>query len=80
MQVALSMTEAEYISLLMSLRNTIPLMLMTKELREKLNIDIYFDAVIVYCHCFEDNLSALDLVTPPKMRQCAKHINLLPSH
>ena len=70
------MAEAEYISLSTAIRDTIPLMLMARELREKFNIDIYCDAVNVYCHCFEDNSSALELARLPKMNPCTKHINI----
>ena len=80
MQVALCMTEAEYISLSIALRDTIPLMLMARELQEKFGIDIYGDAVNVYCHCFEDNSSALELAKLPKMRPCTKHINICYHH
>ena len=61
MKVALSTAEAEYISLPTVIRDTIPLMLVTRALRKKFNVDIYSDAVDVYCHCFEDALELAKL-------------------
>ena len=41
------MTETDYFALSTALRDAIPLMIMTRELREKFDIDIYCDAVDV---------------------------------
>ena len=58
MQVALSITEVEYITLSTAFRDAIRLMIMAIELREKFDIDICCDAVDVCCHGFEDDSSA----------------------
>ena len=42
------MVKAEYIALLVTL-TVIPLLLMAKELKEKIDVDIYCDTVDVYC-------------------------------
>ena len=50
------------------------------DFRKKLNIYIYFDAVDVDCHCFEDNSCCLELAKFPKMRPCIQHINICYNH
>ena len=67
-QVAFRTTEAEYIALSKALRNNIPLMQMTRELKENFDVDICCDIVGVYCHSFVDNPSALELAKLHKMR------------
>ena len=79
-QVALSTTEAEYISLSSALREVIPLMDLAKELRDKFNFDIFCSEIDVFCHAFEDNLGALEIAKLPKMRPRTKHINICYHH
>ena len=55
-------------------------MLMARELKEKFNIDIYFDAVDVCCHSFDDNSSDLELAKCPKMRPYTKTVNICDHH
>ena len=78
-QVALSMTEAEYIALSMSLRDVLPIMFLFKEMRE------WGHAVIctephVFCKVFEDNSGALELARLPKLHPRTKHINVCYHH
>jgi Reverse transcriptase (RNA-dependent DNA polymerase) len=73
-EIAQSVTESEYISLSQALRQTIPLMRLVKELKEKL--DLPMDVIPkVQCKLFEDNSGALELANVPKMRPRTKHIN-----
>ena len=73
-EIALSTTEAEYLALSTALRNTIPLMQLVNELKEKL--DLPMDTIpTVYCKAFEDNSGAVELANVPKMRPRTKHIN-----
>lgn len=78
-QVALSTTEAEYIGLSQSLRDTIPIINLLNEMKER-GIDIYSTTPSVYCTAFEDNNGALELARVPKMRARTKHINLVYHH
>jgi hypothetical protein len=73
-EIAQSVTESEYISLSQALRQTIPLMRLVKEIKEKL--DLPMDTVPkVQCKLFEDNSGADKLANVPKMRPRTKHIN-----
>lgn len=73
-QVALSTTEAEYISLSTALRDVLPLMELCNEMHAH-GFDTYHDKPRVYCKAFEDNSGALELARLPKMRPRTKHIN-----
>jgi hypothetical protein len=73
-EIAQSVTESEFISLSQALRQTIPLMRLVKELKEKLEIPM--DTIPkVQCKLFEDNSGALELANVAKMRPRTKHIN-----
>jgi hypothetical protein len=73
-EIARSVTESEYISLSQALRQTIPLMRLVKEVKEKLNLPM--DTIpTVQCTLFEDNSGAVELTNVPKMRPRTKHIN-----
>ena len=73
-EIAQSVTESEYISLSQCLRQTIPLMRLVEELKEKLEIPM--DTIpTVRCKLFEDNSGAVELANVPKMRPRTKHIN-----
>ena len=75
-QIALSTTEAEYIALSTSLRDTIPIMNLLKELKHR-NFNIISTQASVQCTAFEDNNGALEIANVPKMRPRTKHINLV---
>jgi hypothetical protein len=77
--ISLSTTKAEYVALLQCLRDTIPIMNLIKELKEK----GFHDESIqpkVHCKAFEDNTGALELSKVPKMRPQTKHINNVYHH
>ena len=78
-QIALSTTEAEYISLSQALREAIPIMNLLKEL-EQHGFKGEYEAPKVHCKAFEDNSGALELAKAPKMRPRTKHINLVYHH
>jgi hypothetical protein len=78
-QIALSTTEAEYIALSQSLRDTIPIMQLLEEIKEK-GFNCPFTAPTVFCKAFEDNSGALELARLPKMRPRTKHINIVYHH
>ncbi|KAL7475484.1 hypothetical protein ACHAW6_001396, partial [Cyclotella cf. meneghiniana] len=78
-QVALSMTEAEYIAMSMVLREVITLMELIKEMRER-KFNIVNTKPYMYCKVFEDNSGALELARLPKLHPCTKHINVCYHH
>ena len=78
-QIALSTTEAEYIALSQSLRDTIPIMNLFKELQGH-GFQQEYITPKVHCKAFEDNMGALELSRVPKMRPRTKHINLVYHH
>ena len=77
--VALSTTEAEYIALSQALRDTIPIMQLLKEIKDR-GYDVKSSTPKVTCRLFEDNSGALELARFPKMRQRTKHINQMYHH
>jgi len=74
-EVALSTTEAEYIACSTALRDAIPLMNLTNEVRQRYDDEIQSQPT-VRCEVFEDNSGALELAMTPKMRPRTKHINV----
>jgi len=72
-QVALSTTEAEYISLSQSLRDVIPVMALVSEMKSK-GFPVLCTEPYVYCKLFEDNSGALEIARLPKMRPRTRHL------
>ena len=77
--IALSTTEAEYIALSMALRETIPLMNIIKEMKER-QFDVISTQPKVHCKVFEDNSGALEMAQNHKIRPRTKHINVMYHH
>ena len=77
--IALSSTEAEYVSLSQSMREAIPIMGLLDELRE-LSLILPISDTNARCKAFEDNLGAIELARLPKMRPRTKHINIAYHH
>ena len=77
-EIALSTTEAEYIALLQSMRDVIPMTNLIEELNKVLKIE--GQKPVVRCKVFEDNNGALELANAPKMRPRTKHIALKYHH
>jgi hypothetical protein len=78
-QIALSTTEAEYIALSQSLRDTIPLMQLLHEFKNK-GFNVVSVVPRVHCKAFEDNSGALELARLPKLRPRTKHNNIVYHH
>jgi hypothetical protein len=78
-QIALSTTEAEYISLSQSLREVIPMINIMIEVN-RLGVCNYCTVPKVYCKASEVNSGALELAKAPKMRPRTKQINLVLHH
>ena len=79
-EVALSTTESEYISLSSALRETIPMMNLVQEFKEKFANSTVVSIPTIRCTLFEDNSGALELANTPKMRPRTKHINIKYHH
>ena len=77
-EVALSATEAEYVSLSQSTRDSLPI----KNTLDLLNKFIRIDnkEINTYSTTFEDNASALQLATEPKHRPRTKYISVKHHH
>ena len=73
-EVVLSSTESEYVGLSESLRITIVMMNLLKELKS-FGIPIPTSTPPVFCKLFEDNAGAIHLAKVPKMRPRTRHIN-----
>ena len=78
-EIALSTTEAEYISLSQALRKTIPLMEIVREMKG-LGYNTGSTTPRIHCTLFEDNSGALTLAKAPAMRPRTKHINVKYHH
>jgi len=78
-EVALSSTEAEYVALSQSMREVLPLIALTQEMKE-LGFPIEIIQPTVRCTVFEDNSGAIELSKVPKMRPRKKHINVKYHH
>jgi hypothetical protein len=78
-QVALSTTEAEYITMSQSLRDVLPIMFLVQEICKK-GFQVICTKPYVYCKVFEDNSGALELARLPKLCLCTKHINVCYHH
>ena len=79
-KVALSTTESEYISLSSALCETIPMMNLIQEFKDKIAIGAVVTIPKICCTLFEDNSGAFELANIPKMRPRTKHINIKYHH
>ncbi len=78
-EIALSSTEAEYVCLSESLRDTIPMMQLIKEIQDR-GFKVPTTTPAIHCRLFEDNSGALELARVPKLRSRTKHMNLKYHH
>jgi len=78
-QVALSTTEAKYITMSQSLHDVIRVMNLLQEMRVQ-DFQIICTEPRVYCKVFEDNSGALELARLPKLHPRTKHINVSYHH
>jgi hypothetical protein len=73
-EIALSLTESEYIALSLSLREVLPLMRLVNELNEA-GFSLAGEVPKVHCKAFEDNSGAFEMARTHKMRPRTKHLN-----
>ena len=73
-EISLSSTESEVVALSQSLRETLPLIWLLKEIKRK-GLIKKADTPRVHAKLFEDNAGALEICTVPKLRARTKHIN-----
>jgi len=78
-EIALSSTEAEYITISSATREVIPLLCLMEEARQH-RLPINVEKSQVHCRIFEDNSGALEMARAPKMRPRTKHINIKYHH
>jgi hypothetical protein len=74
-EIALSVTEAEYIALSSAAREILPLISLAKEAAKMKTID-NIEAPKIKCKIFEDNMGAVEMANVPKMRPRTKHLNI----
>ena len=72
-------TEAEYITLFQSLRDTITMMQLMMGMKVN-GLPTLSSTLEVNCKAFEDNSGALELAHTLKMQPCTKHINQVYHH
>jgi hypothetical protein len=77
-EIALSTTEAEYISLSQALRAIIPLQAMMQELHTIFKYSIA--KIMTHSTVFEDNIGCVDLIAAPTMRPRTRHISIKYHH
>ncbi len=75
MEIVLSSTESNFISLSTTLHTTIPIIELVKELKGQ-GFNMVSTQPTVHCQVFEDNSSALKIAKVPKMRLHTKYINV----
>ena len=78
-QFALSSYETEYICLLQTLREVIPMMTMIQELKDRGHIDDYLKSK-VHCKAFEDSSGCVEMAKVHKLRPRTQHINIVYHH
>jgi len=67
-EIALSMTEAEYIALSQAMREVLPIIWLMEEARQQ-RIPVLNATPKIHCKVFEDNAGAIEIANVPKMRQ-----------
>jgi hypothetical protein len=78
-EIALSMTEAEYIGLSQALCTVILLMNIAEELKAS-GIKIKTTMPMVHCKVFKDNMGVIELATNHKFQPCTRHIAMRYHH
>jgi hypothetical protein len=74
-EIALSVTEAEYIALSTAAREILPILSLAKE-AANIGVIPKTQAPILRCKIFEDNNGAVEMANVPKMRPRTKHLNI----
>jgi len=78
-EIALSTTEAEYISLSQAMREVLPIIWLMEEARHQ-GIPVLNATPKIHCKVFEDNAGATEIANAPKMRPRTKHLNIKYHH
>jgi hypothetical protein len=78
-EIALSSTEAEYIALSQSIRETLPIRWLLEEVQNR-RIKVDEKPCKAHCHVFLDNKGAIKIEKVPKMRPRTKHLNIKYHH
>ncbi len=73
MKVALSSMEADYIALLQSMHNLLPIQAVFQKINDH-GFKLELPTPKVHCTVFEDNAGAIELSNAPKIRPWTKHI------
>jgi hypothetical protein len=72
--IALFTTEAKYIGLACATQDTLPIVWLLREMKER-GFPVPSAEAQVHCQVFEDNSGALEIATNPKYQPRTKHIN-----
>ena len=72
--ICLSTTEAEYVGLSRAVQDTIPVIRLLQEMKDR-GFPVPTTSARVHCRVFEDNSGALEIANNPKFRPRTKHIN-----
>ncbi len=72
--IALSTTEAEYIGMSKALQDTLPVVWILQEMKQK-GYPVHNTKAQVKCRVFQDNSGALEIANNPKYCPRTKHIN-----
>ena len=78
-EIALSITEAEYIALSQSMREVLPIIWLLQEAHDH-GIPVLTNPPKIHCKVFEDNAGAIEIAKVPKMRPRTKHLNIKYHH
>jgi len=74
-EIALSVTEAEYIALSTAAREILPILSLAKE-AANIGVIPKTQAPVLRCKIFEDNNGAVEMANVPRMRPRTKHLNI----
>ena len=78
-EITLSTTKSEYTGLSYALRETIPIMQLLNEIKDK-GFAVKGTTPTIHCEVFEDNSGALEIATNHKFRPRTKHMNVRLHH
>ena len=78
-EIALSTTEAEYITASESLRHALHLMALITELKQR-HFPVHTQTTTVHTRLYEDNSGAIELLKVAKLRPRTKHLNIKYHH
>ena len=77
--ICLSTTETEYVGLSKAIQETIPVVRLLQEMKDR-GYPVPTTEARVHCRVFEDNVAALEIAKVPKMRPRTRHLNCVYHH